>query len=1090
MTATGGPFILSEAWPIWLLALGLCAAAASWAALYRLAGRLAPAGAAAADVPTPAVRTHRAALAAARAALAFGAVWLAIQILGKAFLLMTTWPAWLMAAFAAGAGEGLIWLYAVERRVVSPRTGRTLIALRLALLGLLLVMVLQPVWASVWTDWKKRSLIILVDVSASMHISDDHMPPHEKLRLAEAFSVAAARRPYEIERTAAELGSARKQMAAEAAWLERLAQGKKASARARLLDRRAELNEKIAGWADHLDRQAADLEAIENDTGVLDEQSRAALLDAKATLNRQVLPRLQDAAGWTSKQRQSSLGTKLDSLREALRRAATNLGKAETALEGIGEEMDLALYNSLSPADRAAIDAVARMTRHELALATLLHRRRSPDDPAKTSDSLLERLAKEYDVSVFTFADSLTEADPDQWRDPVADALASPAPRQPVDGPSADEARPGRTDLGGALTEALSRLGGKDLAGVLILSEGQDNGPEKPEPIAAQLGGRGVALCAAVMGAARPPTDAAIVSIDAPETVYLADRMFIDAELKLDGLAGHEVKVTLYDEAEVVDTKTLRPAGESFRTHIQLAHEPDKVGLHSYRIDVRPAAENVREVFTDNNSYQLALAVVDDKTNILLLDSRPRWEFRYLKNLFSGRDKTVRLQYVLTEPDSYAGQPAVRQAAASVARPDGRIQAGTLPASPDEWMKFDVIIIGDVAAKDLPGESVRMLKRFVADRGGTAIFIAGPRSMPADHAAGPLAELIPLRLSADPASKPASRPDRRGFRIAVTPAGAEHVVLRQDVRPNRSREIWRSLPRLYWHSRFTRAAPASSVLAYALGPEAPKWLAEPAPDQGAENLEQRRREYRRSHALITVAPHGLGKVMVLGFDRSWRLRYRVGDTRHHKLWGQVIRWATAGELPAGTHLVKLGADRTRYPPRSRPKVRAKIVRRDYSPVVTEQVAVKVFSDGKLLARVPMRYVEDSPGIYSATLGELDAGRYRLELDAPAAAELLAADGVKTVSMEIAIDPAAPSEQIELAANYDLLGRLASMSYNGLAVPPHQAQRIPAALPAGTVPKQHRRELSLKQHWPPWVLLGLFCAAAAAEWILRKRAGLA
>jgi len=150
----------------------------------------------------------------------------------------------------------------------------------------------------------------------------------------------------------------------------------------------------------------------------------------------------------------------------------------------------------------------------------------------------------------------------------------------------------------------------------------------------------------------------------------------------------------------------------------------------------------------------------------------------------------------------------------------------------------------------------------------------------------------------------------------------------------------------------------------------------------------------------------------------------------------------------------------------------------------------VLTDGRLVARVPMRYVPDSPGIYTATLGDLPAGGYRLELDSPAAAELLAGEGLDTVATEITIDPATPSEQIDLAANADLLGRLADLSYNGVAAPCEQLERIVSALPGGAAVAQHRSELSLKQGWPPWLLLVVFCAVAAAEWIMRKRVGLA
>ena len=126
-------------------------------------------------------------------------------------------------------------------------------------------------------------------------------------------------------------------------------------------------------------------------------------------------------------------------------------------------------------------------------------------------------------------------------------------------------------------------------------------------------------------------------------------------------------------------------------------------------------------------------------------------------------------------------------------------------------------------------------------------------------------------------------------------------------------------------------------------------------------------------------------------------------------------------------------------------------------------------------------------MYTAALDGLPAGTYRLELDAPEAEALLKKDGVKTVSTEISVDPSAPAEEIELAANRHLLGRLVSLSHNGIVVPPYQAQRVLGCLPAGKLKRKHRSQFAL---WDSWILFGLFCGLVTAEWLLRKRAGLA
>jgi hypothetical protein len=1116
MIAAAGPYILPESWPAWLLGLGAVVAAAGWLALYRLSRR----GPTAEAEGLWAWLRHAnlLALMAGRLLLAAGGLWLAMQALSRPLLLTTNWPLWPLAALGAVLGEVIIWLYGLERRTVDRRMGALLTALRLLLLMILLLLILQPAWASATTSWRKRPLAILLDESASMRIADRQLPGHEKLRLAESLSVEAARRPHRLDVSAERARALARAAADELAWLDRLARSRAAAPAEQLLARRKELHGSLSEWAEAARAEADRLDAVLAEPAAADKALQANLRDAKAALGSRAGARLTDAAAWTHEDREDALAGNLGKLRKALRASAGALSDAAEVLDKAGEALDEALYARLAAEDRRAVDAVAGLTRRELAVAALLHRpaRSDDDEPAP---SLLDRLREDYQVEVFTFGAELAEAEPEKWTNPLTRLGATAT--APATAP-ADEAAPARppvdpralrTDVAGALRELLGRHGGRDLAGVWLMSDGRHNAPGNPELLARQLGAQGSALVAAVCGSRRPPPDAAIVTVDAPETIFLADKVFLDVEVKLDGLAGEEAKVTLFDGGKPLDSRTLRPSGDAFRAHVQLADEPKKVGLRDYRVEVRPADEKVEEVFPDNNEYALSVSVIDEKTKVLLLDDRPRWEFRYLRNLFTGRDKTVQLQYVLLHPDRIAGQKPRPVVHASASRKGRHNEATALPKDESEWMKFDVIILGDVgpealgprlsqeqrkdpaavqAARQGARKNMQVLRRFVADRGGTLVFVAGPRAMPAAHAVSPLAELIPLELVGEDATRE-KRLSRRGFRVRPTPVGTGHVLLHQDADPEVSAKIWNSLPPIYWRSRYTRARRASEVLAYALDPDAPKWLTDstpPASAAAAADLQRRREEYRRSHALITAAPHGLGKVLAFSFDRTWRLRYRIGDTRHHRLWGQVIRWATAGELPAGTRLVKLGTDRTRYPARSRPRVRAKLVREDLSPIITEQVAIKVFSDGELLSRVPMRYVQDSRGMYTAVLEELPAGAYRLELDAPAATKLLAGEGVEQVSTEIAIDPAAPTEQIELAANPDVLGRMAALSFRGATAPLHRLERLREALPEGTVAQPRRRELSLREGWPPWVLLALFCLVATAEWMLRKRVGLA
>ena len=127
-------------------------------------------------------------------------------------------------------------------------------------------------------------------------------------------------------------------------------------------------------------------------------------------------------------------------------------------------------------------------------------------------------------------------------------------------------------------------------------------------------------------------------------------------------------------------------------------------------------------------------------------------------NLFAGRDKTVQLQFVLLEPDAIAGAPSRSVVPASVARPWGEFEATALPQSPEEWLKFDAIVLGDLGPETLDEAAVATLRRFVGDAGGTLVVIAGPENMPQRFAGSDFLDLLPAKFPPGAAARRAGVP--------------------------------------------------------------------------------------------------------------------------------------------------------------------------------------------------------------------------------------------------------------------------------------------------------------------------------------------
>ena len=1055
MTATALPYyVLPPETPTVVVLLMAAAAVAAWWALHRWpVWRTTPA--------------RRVASFSVRAGVGFAALMAVTQVLLRGLVLVTSWPIWPVAMVGAIAVELVLALYALERRTVSKRTGLALASLRIAVILLVLAMLIQPVHSLELSQRLERYVAVLVDDSSSMHLAQRQLTASEKVRIAEMLS--EVRRPHRFEVVHRELTALHADLAAQADWLATVAKAEEAERQRQLDGRRESLHEAFSDALEALEAPEKALAAAMGEKGAVPDETRSEVADVKARLAVQVRQRLGDAVAWTERKASGELARRGESLLSAVQVAAATVAESLPKIRALGEKLDDAFYGALSAADRGRVDVIAQRTRYELARDVLLHR---PSEEGETRPSFLADLQDTYRVKLYTFASEATETS--------ASSLAeSPAATQPTTAPTTQPDGRARTDLAAALEKVRRDFPARQLAGVIVLTDGRHNGAEGLETLARQFGTQRVPICPVVLGGSRAPRDAAIVALQAPETVFEKTNMYVTAELKLDGLAGKSVRVTLYDGEKSVDFRSVRVPSETFRTRIQLADEPKSVGLHSYRVELETFDD---EVFEANNTYPLTVSVTDEPTRVLLVEGRPRWEFRYLKNLFTGRDRSVALQYVLFEPDRIEGAEPRKRIHASASGANKSDEATDLPADEAEWMKFDVIVLGDVAPAHLTPAHLEAVQKFVTDRGGALVLIAGPRYMPHAFAETAMDELAPATFASAPRVMTGGTD---AFRIALTSAGRESVIMRQKVDAEENLALWRSIPEAYWRHPTVEAKPAATVLACAVGGDVPAFM-KPDGEAALEEVAALRRQYERRNALIMHHTVSWGRVLMLSFDRTWRLRYRVGDTHHHKFWGQVLRWATSEKLPAGTPLVRIGTDRPRYQPEERVRVRAKIVREDLSPLISDEVAVKILDGDKVVLRKKLQYVRDSAGMYEADLGVLPSATYQAELDAPVAKRLLARDNREKVATEFSVDPATSIEQIELTPDRGLLGRLAGLTGGQVSDPP-EARRLLGALGESELVLSQRRQVEI---WNSWPLLVMMILLVTAEWLLRKKEGLA
>ncbi|NQT87716.1 hypothetical protein HQ560_13185, partial [bacterium] len=583
------PFVLSTP----LTATLAVAAVAVWVALYRLVRVSAP--------------LARVALSAARVAVGFCAILCVMAWVGRGLVFATNWPLWPLALGGAVCVEALLLLYALERQIVSRRVGFTLAALRVAIALLIIAMLAQPMRAVDFTRTLERYVAVLIDHSASMHVPDKQMNPSEKVRLAEALSDDAPHRPVRLEEAGAGLDDLSDALSQQIDWVAKLHE---ADAETRLEQLHAhgdtaqealeELEGKVKALAEAVTRALAN-------AGAIDAEARQALETLRGEIAGNVGSPLAKAAEMLDSDGLPQLGRDSGPLLALLRAASASLAKAEPRLHASAAALDTAFYAALSPEERAKVDAFAHKKRLALARAVLTHRPVERPGSSDTRPSLLEELTDRYGEAVrfYTFASKASEVT-------IEEGLV-PANGDTGELPEALQ----ETDLAAALEKVASEMPADRLAGVVLLTDGRHNGPGAIEAMGRRMGLQRVPIASVLFGgSARPTTDAAVVALDAPETVYAKDKVHLNAEIKLDGLKGKDVRVTLYDGDKPVDSEEIHVETDKLRTRIQLSDEPQDTGLHAYRVKIE---ETEGEVLAENNEFPLSVSVTDDQTRFLIV---------------------------------------------------------------------------------------------------------------------------------------------------------------------------------------------------------------------------------------------------------------------------------------------------------------------------------------------------------------------------------------------------------------------------------------------------------------------------------------
>ncbi len=923
---------------------------------------------------------------------------------------------WLGLIVAIFAGLLAYFYYRRETATRHSALRWLLPTLRGVVVFVVLLMLTGPVVRSQRQIDKRSRVLVFVDASASMGRPDNAMPAGRKLLIAQRLG-------WLTEGTI------------DPAWHEasaNLAGALQETAQEQLdLSDMSSVHLALRRFVTGAEKAVTSIEAAPTGDDAVTPRVRQEILDA---VRDEVLGPAERLANQT--RFKDSLVAQLDLRVIALRSAAAKwqqrLDEAfETYASTVAARDDRAVTAALRRFDQA--------TRWQRAAAALL----------EGDDGFVPRLAEQHRVELWALSGGGASDDPSSktggaqpiWSaDDRFDIPLQLTPESPA-GPKSDLAEGMQARIG-------DRGDGDERIKVVLLTDGQHNAGGSPVQAARVLGAQGVRVHTVGLGDSRPPRDLAITATRLPQTVYAADRVEATVVLTDTMPAGRPFLLKVEADGKLMWEKRLvtNAAGQrevNVDFPIQsLVDQAVRQGDGDIEVLSLPLSMKVSidplvgEAEQENNEAEMRTLAVRQKRKVLLLDGRPRWETRYIRNLLE-RDK----QWQVTD----------RIAPLGGTHRDGWLSDGAparFPPSEADLFSYDLVIVGEVPRQMLTIEQQQWLTRFVTHRGGGLWFIDGRRGKLRQYDDLPLGGLFPVQWLSTRGVRPAS--------IALTATGQRlgELKLSRAAGDTSNTNLWANLP-------------------------APHRVEDVKALPGAEVLVEARDGNVRVPALV-MRRQGAGRVLYAGFDDSWRWRYEVADKYHEPYWKQVSRWMMETPFSVRDRFVSLGTEKITYEVGEAVWVRARLRDAFGRPVDNATAEAVMLRDGEEIAAIPLSVDRQAAGLFTGKTDQLPPGRYdvRMRVTGRDDADLKATTSFVVVGHQT-------GELGVLHCNEPLLRQVADAS-GGRYVREEDAESLLNHLAPKGDDTIEEREVALAQSY--WLFVPLI-VLLSVEWFVRKRAGL-
>ncbi len=506
-----------------------------------------------------------------------------------------------------------------------------------------------------------------------------------------------------------------------------------------------------------------------------------------------------------------------------------------------------------------------------------------------------------------------------------------------------------RTNLARALTRVRQEMEALPVSGIVIATDGADNGDESMAEALTDLRAAGLPVYVIGLGEERLEPDVEVRRVEVPRRALEGTTVVADVILSHTGVSGQSIRLEVEDDGRLLGSRELE-LGIDGETPVQIQFTLEDSGARELEFRVAPIEG---EAVADNNQRTAMLDVRSQSQKVLYFEGTPRPELKFIRRAVA-EDENLQLVTLLRSADEKFLRLGVD---------DSEELAAGFPDTREELYAYAGLVLGDVEASFFTHDQLQMMADFVSRRGGGLLVLGGPHAFAEGGYAGtPLADALPVVLG--------DSDDTLVELLAeLTPAGSRHPSMRVRSEERASAERWSTLPPLTTRNAVTRVKPGAVTLLSG------------RPVAGGD-----------PRVLLAYQRFGRGTSIAFTTQDSWLWQMHADipleDQTHETLWKQLLRWL----VHDAPDRLQLDLTEETVLPNDPVTLRAVFEDERFLRVNSADVRATVTGPDGIPVEIPLTWTVERDGEYEATFLPPEPGLYHVVARSGSDASEITGDG--------------------------------------------------------------------------------------------------